>query len=323
MSPKLTKVDLTKMTVSNQELDNAKKIIEQADKKALLSKKASLKHYLLANPQEDGCFKGPGSQKWLEHFIVHSLRCKEAAKEAIVERNVTKDDNKFVDTHWWSMAKMNTELGEFKAQCWRESGILPTQIDPIVSQKNPELATDPRLIEYAVPINWQRLSIGDLQLLNVKSAAEAEADDIDAFLGQTAGPSGSAANIKVEEPTDTEKLAMRIQNFKASFLQEKTKYDTLSTDAKMMRVKAESAGTKYHKELIADLATHVGKNKKIAGIIERMMVEECNDAEIPKVFFSMDQTLKQDTTLKKLCAQLGFYEEPTAPRGGKRARKSK
>eukprot|EP00959_Pyramimonas_sp_CCMP1952_P144452 3023848-Pyramimonas_sp.AAC.1 len=76
------------------------------------------------------------------------------------------------DVHWWSAHKMDQELGSAKGKHWRESNLLASRPDSLTG------STDEQFVEWAVPLNWERLPETDLKAMKLEfmmDAGEAEA----------------------------------------------------------------------------------------------------------------------------------------------------
>ena len=307
MTIKTTPAKLSAVQPTPEELAKARQVLQNADKQAILSKKQSLNHFLTLNPDAAANHKGPESQKWLETFVVHSFRCKDAAKTVQSSKTVASTKKEINQNFWWAAEEMDLNLGAVKGKALRDAKVLPTQPCPVVSLVDKVKASSEFLLQYCVPKNFNELSVDDIRKLMYTAQSETDADDLDAFIDKSAG-SSTDVTVKKEPASASEVLALKIEQFKASLQQNLQKYSQMSTDGKMIKAKAEAGGNKYYKEFIVDLTAHSNKAKKLATIIERLMVEEFVDSEVPKILSQMDAIAKTDETLKESATKLGFYE---------------
>eukprot|EP00959_Pyramimonas_sp_CCMP1952_P240640 5029172-Pyramimonas_sp.AAC.1 len=157
----MAKTTLSTVTPSKEELAKAREILaqaahdfsnralgvagisracRQADGKELASKKQSMKHFLLSNPDAAASSaKGATKMAFLEKFLVHQLRCKDTEKKSLSEKTKKTSNITYNDVQWMSQDKMDAELGEAKAKHWRECGKLRSRPDRLTGSTDPLL----------------------------------------------------------------------------------------------------------------------------------------------------------------------------------------
>ena len=71
--------------------------------------------------------RGDTRKKYLEAFLVHSLRNRSTTKLSTQEKKVVHGEQNFTDSNWWAKEKMDLELGGHKAEALRASKKLDTR----------------------------------------------------------------------------------------------------------------------------------------------------------------------------------------------------
>jgi len=74
--------------------------------------------------------RGEQRQKYLEAFFVHQMRAKTSTKRIENAKEKKRSSSHAKDNHWWSLERMDTELGVNRAANWRNSGHLPQRPCP-------------------------------------------------------------------------------------------------------------------------------------------------------------------------------------------------
>ena len=137
------------------------------------------------------------------------------------------------------------------------------------------------------------------------------------------GSSSADGGIKREGQTEIQKLEKRITAFKAKKQEQLRTYQDMLANTKIMHKKAVgSANKKYAMALIEDLNKQVAKLTRAVKILERMLVEEPNDVEMPKLFSMLDECSDNDIELQEWGARFGFVQEKELKKA-KRARANK
>jgi len=200
-------IDLLKMQPSAQEVADAKTIISQMNQKEKKSSKSCLVHFLKANPCEalQGGERGAVRNQILETFIVWQSRQKDAKKRIMTTQQQTDRKSKFIEHHWWAREKMDLEIGPIKAESWRASKILTWRPDVVTG------STEDEMVEYAVPVHWERCTEEELKQLMMQTTAEVTEEDANQFanllqplelVGSPAASSNSVAIKKEKVPDD-------------------------------------------------------------------------------------------------------------------------
>ena len=315
MPLKHTPTNLSGITPTTAELAAAKKLLADADDKKRRSTNGCLSNFLKANPDAkiEGT-RGPERDYYLQLFLVHQMRQKEARKEVVNNRSVSSEKESHTEYHEWSEEKMNSEMGAAKAEGLRKSGKLNFQPCSITK------STEKHMIEWIVPKNWKSQIERDNMSLQFQSTAEAADSDL-ALLGETAKE--PLPEVKKEPLTETQKLAIRITEFNNTKQQVLRKFQDMEVSAKSVATRVTQKSTqksenKYTESFKTDLAAHVSKLTKTIKILVRACSEDMNESELPKLLDTLNAITTTDADLNDWANRFGFVT--AQPK--KRARKS-
>ncbi|CAK0793851.1 unnamed protein product, partial [Prorocentrum cordatum] len=289
-----------------------------ADGKELASKKQSMKHFLLSNPDAAASSaKGATKMAFLEKFLVHQLRCKDAEKKSPSEKTKKTSNITYNDVQWMSQDKMDAELGEAKAKHWRECGKLRSRPDRLTG------STDPLLVEWPVPTEWQRMSDEDIHAFMLQVSGDADEEDLATF--NSAMAASSDVKIKEEPETETTKMDKRVEELRAGVQDKLRVYHDMHADAKVIKTKigASSDNGKYSETFVKDLDKHIAKLARATKILDRMCTEEVNDTELPKLINTLDAIDKEDVSIKEWAVRFNAYTPKPTGEGGNKRRRTK
>ena len=130
---------------------------------------------------------------------------------------------------------MDIELGANKAAALRE--VLPSRPCSVTGK------TDEDLLEYAVPIKWERLSEADFRRFGLQAkqeAAESDLSMLDDFFkggageGNEPGSGSGSVQTKQEPLTEAEKQKNQFDEFNATITQTLRKYSDMQTQATLI-----------------------------------------------------------------------------------------
>ena len=275
MAPKHAPAKLSALSLSDDEIDAAKKILAAADQKKMNSIKAGLKNFLSANPDEQVTKENRYSDGFIQAFLVHQSRCNDAAKRVVAAKKVTVEKSKLTDVIRMSVSKMNSELGLEKAELWRS--VLKGMPDLLTGR------TEPQFLEYSVPVNWERMGNQELHEFLIEANGEASKDDIQKALEiqgtsmdmTDAISSSSGINpveVKVEPATKEEiekkALAMKVAELQQQLPDVVQEFQTMLLDSRLVLTKAKTKGDIYHEAFRNDLELHIKKVKTTKDVLE-------------------------------------------------------
>lgn len=209
MPPKQAGVKLSSVKPSPEELAKAKAILTSVDSKAKKSKMASMAHYLKEHPglnDEVTKSRGLDKQQYLENFLVHQLRLKQATKQSENSHEVVSKSSQHQKVRWLSEEVMDREIGATKAAHWRASGKLASRADSVTG------STEAAFVEWACPEDWDEWMKGETNSYAIKTNAEADEDDhilLKEATGRGSSSTTSEVEVKAEEKTAEEKLEDR------------------------------------------------------------------------------------------------------------------
>ena len=230
---KHTETSLTTVSPTQEELDKAREIINgtESSKK---SKMACMAHYLKLFPDKDVAdSRGQKRTDYLELFVVHQLRSKQAESELRTNFATQSNQHAFADLHWWSKETMDKNLGEKFAAHWRDCGLVPRRPNHLTG------STDPDFEEWGVPQNWERLQESDLRQLMIQNKSAADEDDfamvMDASRFNRPSPvsgSSSSSTAATEGPSMMMKLKQKIKEARESPEKHARRYHDMGLELK-------------------------------------------------------------------------------------------
>jgi len=315
MPPKATGAKLTTLLPSDKELNGAKTILESARRKQRRSYLGSLSHFLKSNP--DSKIEDLSKQEQLERLIVHQARCKDATTTIKSDKTISKNDAKFQDVHWWNRQKMIIEMGEIKAEHWIASKLLKPMPDSLTG------STEPELVEYPVPIKWQRMTEEEIKRLRLQSEAEADEEDtvaLAAMLGEKTQAAPQA--IKQEPESELSKLNRQIDTFKADpsvtlrLLQDmQLVHEKLSARASNV---TDTNEKKFAAMLEADSKKLSRKLTKMIELVKRCCTEEADAKAYPKLLEQISEAQSTDKEVQGWANKFGYLTEEKARKRAKK-----
>eukprot|EP00959_Pyramimonas_sp_CCMP1952_P444902 9315974-Pyramimonas_sp.AAC.1 len=132
-----------------------------------LSKKASMRQYLKANP--DNVTKGDVTSS-LENFLILQARSQANYKKCQTERVESTTSRRHRELHWWAGEEMDKNIGPIKAKSRRESGPLPSRPDSVTGKNE-----DP-CKECGIPMDWEQITWADMKKLLTEYEVDADKD---------------------------------------------------------------------------------------------------------------------------------------------------
>ena len=241
---------------------------------------------------------------------------------------------------------MEKELGENKATAWIASGKLPTRADPVTHN------TTKYEIEYAVPTEWQAITMADLESWTLRVQSEADEEDLGLMdimrkcnasteFGTLAGGQASSSNavggdgapmhpdpvVKIEKDVqikqERQELAKHVLMFHAS------KEDKLRrVQAQIIQVAKISAAAqldeqvkKYSGPVIADMESHKTRLNKAATMLKKCICEPSTVIAhgVPKLLAGLEEMNTAHDVLISWARKFGLEEKPEVDK--KRRRK--
>ncbi|CAK0884087.1 unnamed protein product, partial [Prorocentrum cordatum] len=323
----LASVNLSSYQPTPEEIAAARAILGEAGSKLRHKQMGSMAHYLKNNQDEKvQNSRGAEREKYLEAYLAFQLKEKSASKKVTRTDGCENKKSKMTDVHWWSAHKVDQELGSAKGKHWRESNLLASRPDSLTG------SADEQFVEWAVPLNWGRLSETVLKAMMLEfmvGAGEAEA----AHLAEVAAgirdegtgaesSTGSTPAVK-QELTETQKLEKRATRLQEELTPVLRKFQDILLESKVILTKVEGGPQKEKKMasvLMADLGKQIARAGRVTKILERLCVEKGNISEAMKLLSQIDECEKINHELKEWAAKFGFLD---APKASKRRRKGK
>eukprot|EP00959_Pyramimonas_sp_CCMP1952_P209887 4391403-Pyramimonas_sp.AAC.1 len=230
------KVKLSALAPSETELAAARSLLAGIDEKAKRSKMASMVHFLEKNPDlVASSSRGQQRQQYLQYFLVHQMRQKNATSTETVKETTSNLQQKIAQVHWWSADRMDREMGAVKAQRWRDSGKIKNRPDQLTG------STDKDHIEWCVPVSWEQLTESDLRELGIVVDMEADAESHANF--QAAKVFANEKDLSTDGTSSgsgMKELAEKVANFKSNLQAELRKYQDYKLDIQLMITKAQA-----------------------------------------------------------------------------------
>jgi hypothetical protein len=271
-------VKLANMKPTADELAAARAVLEKMDAKGKRSKMECMTYWLKTNPDtEVSESRGDKRKQYLESFLVHQSRQKQA-KSSIRNDHVVSTATSFKnEMFWWSKFKMDAEMGSVKATAWRESGKLKVRADPLTGSMEEELK------EYAVPVDWESRAWDEVVSANVQTVADADEKDIADFkhtalsFGKFAEPTEQPVKVKTEPQDDDktevvtpiEKKFSDIEADPRGFL---VKFNDMRMT--LAEIDSQATGKKFMNALLEEVAKLQPKLKSLAAVFEAMCMQK-------------------------------------------------
>ena len=329
MSPKQVKkhecIKLSTVKPTDEEMETVRQIFA-GDPKAKKAKMASMAHYLKLFPDEQAAnSRGDARTEYMELFLVHQMRQKIGTASVTSKFATEANQHRFTDLHWWSEETMDKNLGPIFAKHWRDSKLVPSKAYSLTG------STDPKHVEWGVPQNWERLQESDLRRLMVEHASN-DADESDMKMILDASVFNRPADESAEGatssggaptgPTAMAKLAAQIKVLRDEPERHARKYNDMSLALKRVLGQAEgkAAKEKYMSGFVDDIKACTKKTEKLEKTFTKMLSEEVEDKEFPKLLEIVKAVDDQFKELQEWCPKFGVSLTGSNAKAPKRKR---
>ena len=208
MPATLASTKLSEFKPTLEELEQARKIREEADKGKRRSTETCLKQYLAKNPDlVASASSGELKEKCILNFMVLQLRSKQTTKTITTVQEVKQVAGKHLDKHWWNEWQMDQQLGEVVGKMWRESGIIKAKPCPITRSEE-----DAHKI-WGVPVLWESLTEEDFKALRLETQGEGKAGD-ENLLANFSGLNQNTAQAIIDgkDPAKASEPAIKVES---------------------------------------------------------------------------------------------------------------
>ena len=307
MPARIPAAKLTSVQPTDAEIAEARRILAEGGEKGKRSRIGCMTNFLKSNP-DAAAMNATGSDrdKFLEAFIVHQMRTKNAAKHVVNEEVVENVAQKHQDVYWWNAWKMDQEMGPVKAKGWRECGLLKPRPDSLTK------STHEDCIEFPVPVQWQRMTETDIKRMMARTEDDATNDDLADLRSASSGVAATtgATGVKIEPKTPLQLLQERCQTLKDNIQATLRKYQDIKIDFSVLEKNAETQKnkSKFVSMLIEDLKKATANVSKIIKICEKILQgDEVEDKELPKLLDSMEAMDKKVTELHDWATRFGLH----------------
>ena len=321
MAPKLSKARLSEITPTAEELQKAKELLASYGSDTKRSKMVCMTRFLKANPDEQAESSwGLDRQKYLEAYIVHTLRAKEGIKSSTNTESASKATEKFWEVHPMSAEKMDEALGKAKAQHLRLGKYVQSQ--PCTMSGS----TEEHMLEWLVPNNWQRMTQADFWEFKVQNQATADKEDLDNLRSMKDSPTVDAPDttIKVEKTEGDEltKLQARVTSFKENLTTHLREIQDIEVESQQILKRAAAAKDKYAGPLLDDCDKHIKATNKASKLLSKMCTEDFEDGPIPKLLDQIDTIRKKHEEVLVWANRFGYVAAPASGRKRRAPRSS-
>ena len=319
MPPAHLKVDLGSVAPTPEEMEAARAILRGATTGQMKSRMASMVHFLKAAEDEKAQkSRGTARQEYLEAFTVHQMRMKTTQKKMRSIENKTSKQGTFVDYLWWSEEKIIKEMGEVKGMAWItfKKPPLPSRACQLTGSK------DDKLKEFRIPIDWERMSIEDIQSMQVEATSDATDADLKLLRDMAPASSGGsadaplppdsgAATIKQEKLTPEEQDQKEAKEFKETisvYIREFQECEVRSGE-----MKSQLQTSKYAEAILNDVEVHSGKVTKLLRVLQRLQVQtmEVTPEKAKLVIQHMENVRKEQRELNEHAVKFGLQPKPS------------
>ena len=321
MAPKLSKARLSEITPTAEELQKAKELLANYGKDAKRSKMTCMNNFLKANPDNKASSSlGEDRQKYLEAYIVHTLRAKEGIKSSTNTESASKATEKFWEVHPMSAEKMDEALGKEKAQTLRLGKYVQSQPCSLSG------STEEHMLEWLVPKNWKRMTQADFWQLKVQNEATADKEDIDNLRSMTNPHTVDAtpSTIKVEktEGDALTKLQDRVNSFKENLTTYLREIQDIEVESQQILKRATAAKDKYAGPLLDDCDKHIKATNKASKLLSKMCTEDFEDGPIPKLLDQIGTIRRKHEEVLVWANRFGYVAAPASGRKRRAPRSS-
>ena len=279
-------------------------------------------HFIKANPDLNDIkleeLRGEVRKNYLEKFMIHMLRQKNATKTISTSKTIETKNSSKGAKHWMSAEIMDLTLGQNKAEHWRASGLLRHRPDKITGSDEPDFR------EWEVPEDWDEWENTDGDKIKIEGQCDASAEDLTALPAASSDNHGQSSEVDKtikEEPgkedpdkTKTDAIRSNPRSYYDTFTSMKVESQTiLNLAAKNQSVKT------YAAALMADVEKQLPKITRILKILDKMLVAPAVDAEMPKLVSAIDQLQQKHAEVLLWASRFGL-EPNGSPAGKKRKR---
>ena len=319
MPPSLGKIELGAVAPTAEEMDAARAILRGANNTQMKSRMASMVHFVKAT--EDGKAlksRGTARQEYLEAFTVHQMRMKNTQKKILsIESKVSKKGS-FVDYYWWAEEKIIKEMGEVKGMAWItfKKPPLPSRACQLTGSK------DDKLKEFRIPIDWERMSIEDIQSMKVETTSDATDADLKLLREMAPASSGGSADaplppdsgavtIKQEKLTPEEQDQKEAKEFKETISVYIREFQECEVRAGEMKSALQT--NKYAEAILIDIDKHSAKVTKVLRVLQRLQVTTIpvTPDKHQLVIQHMENVRKEHRELNEHAVKFGLQPKPS------------
>ena len=300
MASKKCASKLSALMPTDDELKKARDTLKALDKASLRSRMASMVHFVKQNSDDEILTsRGDKRKGFLELFLVHQLRDKQAKSLKVSSHELTNLDTVGVDHQWWSKYKMDMEMGPVKAAAWRESKVLVERPDPVTGLSGEDH------VEYKVSMDWEKKTASDLHSAKFESSCNGDEQDMatlqesgSIFLHPDAASSSTTtpSPIKVE-PKDAEEIAQqaeaaRLADIKANTRTYVTKYHTMRYS--MVDIQEKCGNSKFHANVRDECEKMLAKIKPLVSIFDNLLVKGSDNEKAMTTLAKRSMTVESD-----------------------------
>ena len=290
----LPKLSLETYGPSDEELKAAKKVLKSCDEKALRSKMGSMSAFISKHASDNPgvlLSRGDARKEFLCKFICHQLKSKTTTKQTSNVEESSHKEEKVAEKVWWSREQIDRELGEIKSKAWRSSGKLATRPDRITG------STEPDLIEFAIPIDYERMTDEELDKFRVEALGEAGEGHLQMIEGMHKEEYDKPTLVKAEPLTQEAKDMAAFTEFLASAPEHLHKYHALEIHTKQLLAGLQKKP--YTDLLQVEVKRHQTRIGGIIKILSKAVTTKLEFSEWPKLTKAMAVIMQQDVAMSE------------------------
>ena len=344
MAPKAKQIALKTYTPSEEELKQARDILNGACNAAKRSKMASMVAFVKTLGGDDAILNSRGDerQEYLAKYV--AMMEKRKATKSTIASTVSHDQRtaEVVQFHRWSRHQMEQEVGAKKAEGWISCGKLKMEPDRITG------STDPDCVEYIVPVSWTQETgessnkqawVGEdaateEDLVNTKSlqlqlGSDGSAGSAGSGSAQTGSDAAGSAQacgtdpidkkaIKVESQTPQDKMAEAVSTFLRDPLVTKLKLQAIEVECdKLLPEKARNPLMGTYFDAVDKHCEQV--RKMLKGITRVVQGSQVEKSKMPQLITTLEKIYDRHTqlmdfaVLNNLSAKRRRQKTPKAP----------
>ena len=317
MPPTLGGAQLELLSPTAAEISQAKAIIaqSQACPRDMRAKMSSMSQWLKKFPDEKASnSRGEQRVEYLQNFLIHQLRAKNAQKKALHSAGKSHTTNNIAKTRWWNKERMDKELGATKGAAIRNRPNARCKPCRYTGSEDPEL------VEYAVVSDEENEINEDTTSFKVNTAADATEADLkllDDMHSATASSSADGAaqgaqdgdaqyapgKVKQEPKSEQEKLQAKFEEFMANVRGNHWNFTNMQLDIADMD--ARLGMQKWTEELRAALKKHAARTATMVRLLLKATTERPKIKEFHKLESAMSHILASQNEFVKSAAKFG------------------